>query len=84
MHTGDVGRLDSDGYLQIIDRKKEILINAGGKNMSPSRIEAKLTQADSLVGAACVIGNDRPYNVAVIAVDPDVRAQLAAGRWRRL
>lgn len=79
VHTGDVGLLDSEGYLQIIDRKKEILINAGGKNMSPSRIEAKLTQADSLVGAACVIGNDRPYNVAVLAVDPDVRTQLAAG-----
>ena len=80
LHTGDIGSLDGDGYLQIVDRKKEILINAGGKNMSPSRIEAKLTQADALVGGACVVGNDRPYNVAVIAVDPDVRAQLAAGR----
>jgi long-chain acyl-CoA synthetase len=78
LHTGDIGSLDGDGYLQIVDRKKEILINAGGKNMSPSRIEAKLTQADALVGGACVVGNDRPYNVAVIAVDPDVRAQLAA------
>jgi long-chain acyl-CoA synthetase len=79
VHTGDIGRLDGEGYLQIIDRKKEILINAGGKNMSPSRIEAKLTQADSLIGGACVVGNNRPYNVAVLAVDPDVRAQLAPG-----
>jgi len=78
VHTGDIGRLDAEGYLQIVGRKKEILINAGGKNMSPSRIEAKLTQAHPLVGAACVIGNNRPYNVAVIAVDPDVRSQLLA------
>jgi long-chain acyl-CoA synthetase len=78
VHTGDIGRLDSEGYLQIVDRKKEILINAGGKNMSPSRIEAKLTQAHPLVGGACVVGNNRPYNVAVIAVDPDVRGQLRA------
>jgi long-subunit acyl-CoA synthetase (AMP-forming) len=80
LHSGDIGRLDGEGYLQIVDRKKEILINAGGKNMSPSRIEAKLTQADALVGAACVVGNNRPYNVAVIAVDPDVRSQLPPGR----
>jgi long-chain acyl-CoA synthetase len=79
VHTGDIGRLDSEGYLQIVDRKKEILINAGGKNMSPSRIEAALTRAHPLVGGACVVGNNRPYNVAVIAVDPDVRDQLRAG-----
>jgi long-chain acyl-CoA synthetase len=80
LHTGDIGHLDFDGYLRIVDRKKEILINAGGKNMSPSRIEAKLTQATPLVGGACVIGNNRPYNVAVIAVDPEVREQLPPGK----
>jgi long-chain acyl-CoA synthetase len=78
LHTGDIGRLDSDGYLQIVDRKKEILINAGGKNMSPSRIEAKVTRAHPLIGGACVVGNNRPYNVAVIALEPDVRAGLSA------
>lgn len=78
VHTGDIGRLDAEGYLQIVDRKKEILINAGGKNMSPSRIEAKLTGAHPLVGGACVVGNNRPYNVAVVAVDPDVRAHLGS------
>lgn len=78
VHTGDIGRLDSDGYLQIVDRKKEILINAGGKNMSPSRIEAALTRAHRLIGGACVVGNNRPYNVAVIAVDPEVGAELTS------
>lgn len=78
LHTGDIGRLDPEGYLQIIDRKKEILINAGGKNMSPSRIEAKLTRAHPLIGGACVVGNNCPYNVAVIALEPDVRAGLSA------
>jgi long-subunit acyl-CoA synthetase (AMP-forming) len=76
VHTGDIGLLDAEGYLQIVDRKKEIIINAGGKNMSPSRIEAALTRAHPLIGGACVVGNNRPYNVAVLAVDPDVRAQL--------
>lgn len=76
LHTGDLGRMDDEGNLSIVDRKKEILINAAGKNMSPARIESKLTLADPLVGSACVIGNDRPYNVAIIALDPDVRAAL--------
>jgi long-chain acyl-CoA synthetase len=78
LHTGDIAVIDDEGNVSIVDRKKEILINAGGKNMSPARIEAKLTQADELVGGACVIGNDKPYNVAVLAVDPDARAKVEA------
>jgi long-chain acyl-CoA synthetase len=76
LHTGDIATMDEDGYVSIVDRKKEILISAGGKNMSPARIESKLIQAHPLVGSACVVGNDRPYNVAILALDPDVLAAL--------
>jgi long-chain acyl-CoA synthetase len=70
LHTGDVGEFEGD-HLRIIDRKKEIIINAGGKNMSPAHIEARIKESDPLVGEVCVIGNDRPYNVALIVLDPD-------------
>jgi long-chain acyl-CoA synthetase len=70
--TGDVGEIDADGYLKIVDRKKELIINAAGKNMSPANIESRLKAAHPLVGQACVIGDGRPYNVALIVLDPDV------------
>ena len=76
LHTGDIGTLDEDGYLKIVDRKKEIIINAAGKNMSPANIEATLKSASPLVGHAVCIGDGRPYNTALIVLDPDV----AAGR----
>jgi long-subunit acyl-CoA synthetase (AMP-forming) len=69
--TGDIGELDEDGYLRIVDRKKELIINAAGKNMSPANIEAKLKTASPLIGQAIAIGDRRPYNVAVITLDPD-------------
>ncbi len=69
--TGDIGELDRDGYLKIVDRKKELIINAAGKNMSPANIEAKLKAASPLIGQAVTIGDARPYNVALIVVDPD-------------
>jgi long-chain acyl-CoA synthetase len=71
LHTGDVGAWDGRGHLRIIDRKKELIINAAGKNMSPANIESKLTDAHPLIGQACVIGNGRPYNVALIVLDPE-------------
>lgn len=74
LHTGDVGEFDGD-HLRIIDRKKEIIINAGGKNMSPAHIEARIKESDPLIGEVCVIGNDRPYNVALIVLDPDAAAK---------
>jgi len=70
--TGDIGELDEDGYLKIVDRKKELIINAAGKNMSPANIEAKLKTSSPLIGQAVAIGDARPYNVALITLDPDV------------
>jgi long-subunit acyl-CoA synthetase (AMP-forming) len=69
--TGDIGVLDEDGYLKIVDRKKELIINAAGKNMSPANIESHLKAASPLIGQAIAIGDQRPYNVALITLDPD-------------
>jgi long-subunit acyl-CoA synthetase (AMP-forming) len=74
LHTGDVGRLDDEDNLTIIDRKKEIIINAAGKNMSPAHIEARVKASDPLIGEVCVIGDDRPYVVALIVPDPEAAA----------
>ncbi len=71
LHTGDIGVLDEDGYLKIVDRKKEIIINAAGKNMSPANIEATVKTASPLIGQACCIGDARPYNTALIVLDAD-------------
>jgi long-chain acyl-CoA synthetase len=70
--TGDIGELDDEGYLKIVDRKKELIINAAGKNMSPAEIEAKVKAASPLIGQAIAIGDGRKYNVALITLDPDV------------
>jgi long-chain acyl-CoA synthetase len=74
--TGDVGEIDEDGYLRIVDRKKELIINAAGKNMSPANIESALKSASPLIGQACAIGDGRPYNVALIVLDPDAAGAL--------
>jgi long-subunit acyl-CoA synthetase (AMP-forming) len=78
LYTGDVGEFDEDGYLRIVDRKKELIINAGGKNMSPANIEAKVKAASPLIGQVIAIGDMRPYNVALITLDPDVAPGFAA------
>jgi long-chain acyl-CoA synthetase len=72
LHTGDIGELDEDGYLTLVDRKKELIISAGGKNMSPANIEAKLKASSPVIGQAIAIGDGRPYNVALVTLDPDV------------
>jgi long-chain acyl-CoA synthetase len=72
LYTGDVGEFDEDGYLKIVDRKKELIINAGGKNMSPANIEAKVKAASPVIGQVIAIGDMKPYNVALITLDPDV------------
>ena len=76
--TGDVGELDERGYLKIVDRKKELIINAAGKNMSPANIEAKVKAASTLVAQVVAIGDGRPYNVALITLDPETLAARGA------
>jgi long-chain acyl-CoA synthetase len=71
LHTGDIATLDDDGYISIVDRKKELIINAAGKNMSPANIESELKGASPLIGQACVIGDGRSYNTALIVLDAD-------------
>src|SRR4051794_4492355 len=71
LRTGDIGEFDEDGYLKIVDRKKELIINAAGKNMSPANIEATLKTASPLIGQAAVIGDARPFNTALIVLDSD-------------
>jgi long-subunit acyl-CoA synthetase (AMP-forming) len=78
LHTGDIGQIDEDGFLTIVDRKKEIIINAAGKNMSPANIEARLKTASPLIGQAICIGDGRPYNTALIVLDADFAPQWAA------
>ena len=78
LRTGDVGELDEDGYLKIVDRKKELIISAAGKNMSPANIEAAIKTASPLIGQACCIGDRRPYNSALIVLDADFAPLWAA------
>jgi long-subunit acyl-CoA synthetase (AMP-forming) len=78
LHTGDVARIDADGYVTIVDRKKEIIISAGGKNMSPANIEGILKVSCPLAAAITVIGDGRPFNVALVALDPDAAAAYAS------
>ena len=72
LHTGDIGEIDEDGYVRLVDRKKELIINAGGKNMSPANIEAKIKASSPVIGQAIAVGDGKPYNVALITLDPDV------------
>jgi long-subunit acyl-CoA synthetase (AMP-forming) len=76
LRTGDIASLDADGYVRIVDRKKELIINAAGKNMSPANIEEKLKSSSPVIGQAVCIGDGRPYNVALLVLDPDGAAGL--------
>jgi long-chain acyl-CoA synthetase len=71
LHSGDIGTVDEDGYFRIIDRKKELIITAGGKNISPANLEAAL-KLIPLVGQACAIGDRRPFVAALVVLDPEV------------
>jgi len=78
LRTGDIGVLDEDNYLKIVDRKKEIIINAAGKNMSPANVEAALKASSALIGQAACIGDGRSYNTALIVLDSDFAPAWAA------
>lgn len=76
-HSGDIGEFDDEGYLRIIDRKKELIITAGGKNVSPANLEAALKMIP-LVGQACAIGDQRRFISALLVLDPEVAPAWAA------
>lgn len=76
LHTGDVATIDADGFIAIVDRKKELIINAAGKNMSPANIEAAVKVESGLIGSVVVIGDKRPYVVALINLDADAAAGI--------
>jgi long-chain acyl-CoA synthetase len=78
VHTGDIGELDADGFLKVVDRKKELIITSAGKNIAPSNIENMLKESP-LVGHALAYGEGKPYVVAILTLDPDV-APIIAGK----
>jgi long-subunit acyl-CoA synthetase (AMP-forming) len=80
LHTGDIFEVDSDGYLRVVDRKKELIINAAGKNMSPANIENTIVAACPMVGVMIAIGDGRPYNTALLVFDADSVGPYAAER----
>jgi long-chain acyl-CoA synthetase len=72
LHTGDLGTMDDDGYVRIVGRKKELIITAGGKNLSPNNIEETIKQASPLIAQLCAVGDDRPYISALVVLDAEV------------
>ena len=76
LHTGDIGVIDEQGNLRVIDRKKELIVTAGGKNVSPANLEAAMRTV-SLVAFALAVGDDRPYVSALVTLDHDALAQWA-------
>jgi long-chain acyl-CoA synthetase len=77
LHTGDIGEVDADGYLKITGRKKDIIITAGGKNITPANLEGEIKQSQ-WVSQCVVIGDRRPYLVALVTLDAEEVAKLAA------
>ena len=71
LHTGDILDVDDEGYVRVVDRKKELIINAGGKNMSPANIENTIKAACGLIGVVIAIGDARPYNTALVVLDAE-------------
>jgi long-chain acyl-CoA synthetase len=79
LHTGDIGSLDADGFLSVVDRKKELIITSGGENISPAAVE-NLLVAHPLIGQALSYGDRRPYVVALLTLDSDVAPAWAKAR----
>jgi long-chain acyl-CoA synthetase len=69
--TGDLGTIDDDGYLQITGRKKELIVTAGGKNVSPAALEDPI-RANPLIGQVIVVGDQKPFIAALITLDVDM------------
>lgn len=80
LRTGDVAEIDGDGFVRIVDRKKELMISSAGKNMSPTNIELAIKGESSLIGQIMSVGDGRNYVTALITLDPEAVANFAAGR----
>jgi len=81
LHTGDIAAIDDNGFVSIVDRKKELIINSAGKNMSPATIESAITGESSLIGQVVAIGDRRKYVSALITLDPEA-VSIYAQRFR--
>ena len=81
LHSGDIGELDDEGYLRIVDRKKELIITSGGKNISPANLEAAL-KTIPLIGQAAAIGDNRKFVSAILVLDPEAAGVWAQARGR--
>ncbi len=81
LHSGDIGEMDDEGYIKIVDRKKELIITSGGKNISPANLEAAL-KTIPLIGQAAAIGDSRKFVSAILVLDPEAAAVWAAGRGK--
>jgi long-chain acyl-CoA synthetase len=81
LHSGDLGRFDEDGYLHITGRKKDIIITAGGKNITPKNIETAIKDCP-VVGEAVVVGDRRPYLVALVSLDAEALPKWAQDRGK--
>jgi long-chain acyl-CoA synthetase len=79
LHSGDIGRFDEDGFLYITDRKKDLIITAGGKNVAPQKIEKLLRKIDG-IGQAAVIGDRRKFLSALLTIDPERAPAVAEER----
>ena len=79
LHTGDIGTVDEDGFYRVIDRKKELIITAGGENISPAEIENHLKE-HPLIGQALAYGDRRPYPVAILTLDGEIAPGWAQSR----
>ncbi|SDU49898.1 AMP-dependent synthetase/ligase [Gordonia westfalica] len=77
LSTGDIAKIDDDGNVTIVDRKKELIINESGKNMSPTNIENAMKAASSLISQVAAIGDAKPYVSALVVLDPEVAAARA-------
>ncbi|WP_184080204.1 AMP-dependent synthetase/ligase [Nocardiopsis mwathae] len=77
LHTGDIGSIDVDGFVYVVDRKKELIITSGGENIAPAAIENRLKE-HPLIGQALAYGDRRPYPVALLTLDPEAAAVWAA------
>jgi long-chain acyl-CoA synthetase len=77
LHTGDIATIDDNGFISIVDRKKELIINSAGKNMSPATIESAVNGESSLIGQVVAIGDRRKYVTALITLDPEAVSTYA-------